>query len=69
MHIHAGRLKGTSLKCTQLRSEKLARGLSLPLSSKLQMAPWMDGFLFELSAFPRGKFDDWLDSWTQPVRR
>ena len=25
----------------------------------------MDAFLFELSAFPRGKHDDWLDAWTQ----
>ena len=25
----------------------------------------MDAFLFELSVFPRGKHDDWLDAWTQ----
>lgn len=27
----------------------------------------MNEFLFELSAFPRGKHDDWLDCWT-PAR-
>ena len=30
-----------------------------------QIAPWVDQFLFELSAFPRGKHDYWLDAWTQ----
>ena len=30
-----------------------------------QLAPWVEAFLFEPSAFPRGKYDDWLDAWTQ----
>jgi phage terminase large subunit-like protein len=30
-----------------------------------QVAPWVDEFLFELSAFPRGKHDDWVDCWLQ----
>ena len=34
-----------------------------------QIAPWTDQFLFELSAFPRGKNDDWVDAWTQARER
>jgi predicted phage terminase large subunit-like protein len=30
-----------------------------------QIAPWVNEFLFELSSFPRGKFDDWVDAWSQ----
>ena len=30
-----------------------------------QVAPWVDEFLFEFSSFPRGKFDDWVDAWSQ----
>ena len=30
-----------------------------------QLAPWVEAFLCELSAFPRGKHDDWLHAWTQ----
>ena len=30
-----------------------------------QVAPWVNEFLFELSSFPRGKFDDWVDAWSQ----
>ena len=30
-----------------------------------QIAPWVNEFLFEASAFPRGKHDDRLDAWTQ----
>jgi hypothetical protein len=32
-----------------------------------QVAPWVDEFLFEASAFPCGKFDDWVDCWSQSV--
>jgi predicted phage terminase large subunit-like protein len=32
-----------------------------------QLASWVDEFLFELSGFPRGKFDDWVDAWSQAV--
>jgi phage terminase large subunit-like protein len=34
-----------------------------------QVAPWVDEFLFEVSAFPRGKFDDWVDSWSQAANQ
>jgi predicted phage terminase large subunit-like protein len=30
-----------------------------------QAAPWVNESLFELSSFPRGKFDDWVDAWSQ----
>jgi predicted phage terminase large subunit-like protein len=30
-----------------------------------QNAPWVNDFLFEASAFPNSKFDDWVDSWSQ----
>jgi phage terminase large subunit-like protein len=30
-----------------------------------QLAPWVNEFLFELSSFPLGKFDDWVDAWSQ----
>ena len=30
-----------------------------------QVALWVNEFLFELSSFPRGKFDDWVDAWSQ----
>jgi predicted phage terminase large subunit-like protein len=30
-----------------------------------QVAPWVDEFLFEVSSFPRGKHDDWVDAWSQ----
>jgi hypothetical protein len=30
-----------------------------------QIASWTNEFLFELSSFPRGKFDDWVDAWSQ----
>jgi predicted phage terminase large subunit-like protein len=29
-----------------------------------QLASWVDAFLFELSAFPRGKHDDLMIGWT-----
>jgi len=30
-----------------------------------QVASWVNEFLFELSSFPRGKHDDWVDAWSQ----
>ena len=30
-----------------------------------KVASWTNEFLFEVSAFPRSKNDDWLDAWTQ----
>jgi predicted phage terminase large subunit-like protein len=34
-----------------------------------QLAPWVDAFLFELGAFPRGKHDDWVDAWSQAAQQ
>ena len=56
------------------RDDKIARAHAVTAKMKAgkvfvpEAAPWLDGFLTEVAAFPNGRNDDWVDSMTQFLR-